>query len=350
MKDAVYSAIGVAAPILNGKFDFNLFLSTNIMADLQNPSSSYSIVRRRIAILITRWIPIDVQPEKRPLVYEIFQTLLDPSNELNNQAVRITAGKRLRDVVDEMTFNAEQFQPYMSTIMNRLLDLIREANMAETKLSLLYTVSTIVSRMSHDVSPFADQVVSILQNLWVDAGSESLMKAAIVNILKKLVRSMGLASVPIHAMMLPTVAATVEPGSELQVYLLEDALDLWIVILENTPAPASEQLIAMTQYLPPILKDEDYVERALRITRSYALLAPTQMLQVDIRDRFFSCFQDLLDVKKTSVIDSMCGVVELMIRAAEGRDSPRSTNGGVNNKSMQVWEDVKLCRLSRKAS
>lgn len=319
LKDAIYSAIGVAAPILNGRFDFNTFLSTNLIADLQHSGPEYGVVRRRIATLLARWIPVDISEANRPLVYEIYQTMLDPDQPANNLSVRLTAGKRLRDVVDELTFRPESFQPYVPTMTSRLLDLIREVSLPESKLALLNTISKIVQRMGNEVILFAEQIVAILQMSWDESGSENLMKVAIVTILRRLLQSMGPAGVRLHPTVLSIIIATVSPGSELQVYLSESALELWATVLEGTPAPAGEDLLNMIQYIGPFISDEDHMQKAIQITRSYILLAPERMLHDDVRDICFLRFTDLLDVKNTTVVIHACSGLELIIRAAEGR-------------------------------
>lgn len=316
MKDAVYSAIGIAAPILEKKFDFNGFLTTTIVSDLQQMDPMYSIIRRRIAITLARWIVVNVDDERKPLVYEIFNMLLDPSIELNTQSVRITAGKRLHDVVDAMYFRQTAFAPFTASIMSRLLDLIRSVELAETKMAILHTVSTIISQMDQAVNPFAEQIVTILQTLWAES-TENMMKTVIVNILKKLVRSMKADSLPLHSVILPTIRATLEPGSDLQIYLLEDAIALWQAIVEHTRAPASDELLSLIPYILPLYETEDALESALRITRSYIYLAPSAMLHDNVRHRMFDAFRPLLRVKKTSIIDSVASNVELLLRSAE---------------------------------
>jgi len=108
-------------------------------------------LRRRIAIMLGQWVP--VKPElNRPLVYQIFQHLLDRNDPLNDLVVRITAGRQLKNIVDPFEFDAERFMPYASEIIGRLMALIEEVELEETKLALLNTLSVIIVRMEHHVS------------------------------------------------------------------------------------------------------------------------------------------------------------------------------------------------------
>jgi len=150
-KDAIYSAIGLAGPILHTKFDFDQPLTTTIVTELQNQQPHHNIMRRRIAILIAQWIKIDIAQSNRPLVYQIFQHLMDSSVAMNDQAVRITAAKRFKDVADEWNFKAEAFSPYASTILSQLVGLIQEVSLIETKMALLNTLSAVIERMEGEV-------------------------------------------------------------------------------------------------------------------------------------------------------------------------------------------------------
>ena len=152
LKDAAYCAIGVAAPILNTKFDFNGFLTTTLIAELQQQQPNHHIIRRRIAILLAQWAVVDIAQANRPLVYQIFEHLLDKAVPSNDQAVRITAGKRFKDIADDIHFQAELFTPYATRIMAQIVDLIQEVAQSDTKLALLHTLSAVIERMENQVT------------------------------------------------------------------------------------------------------------------------------------------------------------------------------------------------------
>ena len=150
LKDSVYAAIGLAAPVIEQQLDFNSFLSQTLVQEVQIRQPSYKILRRRIAIMLGQWLPVKNELD-RPLVYQIFQHLLDRNDALNDQVVRITGGRQLKNVVDPFEFDAEQFMPYASKILGSLMELIKEVDVSETKLALLNTLSVIVARMEHHV-------------------------------------------------------------------------------------------------------------------------------------------------------------------------------------------------------
>jgi len=102
--------------------------------------------------MIAQWVKIDIAEDNRTLIYQIFQHLMDTNVGLNDQAVRITAGKRFKEVADEWHFTPAPFAPYAARIMSQLVSLIEEVNMIENKMALLHTLSIVVERLESEVS------------------------------------------------------------------------------------------------------------------------------------------------------------------------------------------------------
>ena len=152
LKDSIYAAIGIAAPVLepNPDFDFGYFLNNTLVQEVQISQAGYYILRRRAAVVLGQWLPVK-EGLDRPLVYQIFQHLLDKRDQLNDQVVRVTAGRQLRNVVDPFEFAAESFMPYVPNILSSLMALIEEVELPDTKLALLNTISVIVTKMEQHV-------------------------------------------------------------------------------------------------------------------------------------------------------------------------------------------------------
>ena len=153
LKDSIYAAIGLAAPVLDQHLDFATFLDSTLVSEvqIQGAGSYVNILRRRIALLLGQWTPIK-EGLNRPLIYQIFQFLLDKDDKTNDIVVRVTAGRQLKSVIDPWEFTAEDFMPFAPTLLGRMMALIEEVDLPETKLSLLSTISVIVVKMEHDVS------------------------------------------------------------------------------------------------------------------------------------------------------------------------------------------------------
>lgn len=150
LKDSIYAAIGLAAQVLEQKLDFGTFLTSTLVHEVQIQQPGSSILRRRIAITLGQWLPVK-EGLDRPLVYQIFQHLLNKDDRLNDQVVRVTAGRQLKNVIDPFEFLAEPFKPYAPTMLGSLMQLIEEIDLWETKMVLLNTVSVIIEKMDHHV-------------------------------------------------------------------------------------------------------------------------------------------------------------------------------------------------------
>ncbi|KAI9847676.1 MAG: hypothetical protein M1837_001924 [Sclerophora amabilis] len=320
-KDSVYTAIGLSASVLHQHLDFDAFLTSHLANEVQSVFPGATILRRRVAILLGQWVSVKISKDNRPLVYQIYRHLLNRSDVLNDLVVRIAAGRQFKNVADEWEFTADSFLPYAPEVLGRIMALIEEVEGTETKLALLNTVSIVVERMEHEISPYAENIVSLLPPLWEQSGEEHLLKQAILTILTRLINAMKQESRRYHPMVLPLIKFAIEPGSESQVYLMEDALDLWAAVLTQTPRPASSDVVGLAPYLFTIFdQGTENLRKALEITESYLLLAPNEMLEVDMRRRLFHSFTALLENVKNEARGFVTRLIETIIRATEGID------------------------------
>lgn len=148
------------------------------------------------------------------------------------------------------------------------------------------------------------------------------MKQAILIILSRLTNAMKAESNAFHVSFLPIIQSAIEPGSETQVYLLEDALDLWCSIIAQTPsAPATPppELLNLLQYLLPLFTmDNDTLRKAIEITEAYLLLAPAAVLADNFRPEMLKALAELQGTLKPEANGVMTHLVQCIIRGAEG--------------------------------
>ncbi|KAH0536577.1 hypothetical protein FGG08_006561 [Glutinoglossum americanum] len=317
-KDSVYTAIGLSAPVLYNHLDFDSFLASTLVAEVQKKQPGYNILRRRIAVLIGQWVTVKIASSSRVAVYQIFQHILDKDDPLNDLVVRITAGKQFKNAIDDWDFEIDRFVPYLPGTLGRIMSLIEEVELTETKMALLDVVSVIVGRLGQHVSPYVEQIISMLPPLWAQAGEEHLLKQSILTIFIKLVESMGVESQQFHSLVLPLIKMTLEPGSETQVYLLEDALDLWEAILKRASSPPPTDLLSLAPYVFPIFETGTLtLRKALSIVESYILLAPTEMLSNQMRGVMFTSFASIFGTLKPEANGIVAHLVEIVVRAAD---------------------------------
>jgi hypothetical protein len=150
LKDSVYAAIGLSAAVLHGQLDFDGFLRTTLVPEVQIQQPGYNILRRRIAIVIGQWIVMENMDHT--LVYQIFQFLLNKDDAMNDLVVRVTAGRQLKTAFDNYNVQVDKFLPFAEDILGKLLALIQELDLADTKMALLNTVRAVVVNMEHHVS------------------------------------------------------------------------------------------------------------------------------------------------------------------------------------------------------
>ena len=93
------------------------------------------------------------------------------------------------------------------------------------------------------------------------------MKQAILTLLARLTNAMKAESRSFHVSFLPIIQSAIEPESETQVYLLEDALDLWASIVAQTPSapePTPQELLNLLRYLLPLYSmDNETLRKAI---------------------------------------------------------------------------------------
>lgn len=104
----------------------------------------------------------------------------------------------------------------------------------------------------------------------------------------------------------------------MQVYLLEDALELWAAILVQTVDSAASAVLFLAPYLFSIFElGSENLRKALEIIESYVMLAPREILDTDMRDQILRVFASLLGTLKAEANGVVTHVVEVMICEAE---------------------------------
>lgn len=118
----------------------------------------------------------------------------------------------------------------------------------------------------------------MLPPLWEAAGDEFLMKQTILGILVSLMTSLEVFSSKYHSIIIPLIRDSVDPENSNRLYLLDDALDLWSTVLEQTPAPSPE-LASLARFLFDLYSTgSEALRTALSLTESYILLIPSEIL------------------------------------------------------------------------
>ena len=182
--------------------------------------------------------------------------------------------------------------------------LTSESELSETKMALLETVRVAVTKLEGRIEPYANGIMSMLPPLWAESAEEHLMKQAILTMITAIINSLGRHSYSYHEAILPLIHDSVQPDSEAIVYLLEEALELWAAVLQQTSSrdpPASQVLLALSKDLLPLLDmGSEQLRQIFELTESYTLLSPSTVLDPSFLTPLLNSMKGLLSMLTSS--------------------------------------------------
>ncbi|KAI0882137.1 ARM repeat-containing protein [Annulohypoxylon maeteangense] len=316
-REAIYTAMGLSSSVIHQEVNFEGLLKNIIVADAQRAEPFCQVLRRRIAILLSQWVPVQSTPETRPLVYKIFCHFLNPNDQYNDIVVRITTARLFKVVCDEMGFDGEIFSPYASDVLVQLINLLGEVEVDEAKLAILESTRTVILRMETHVSHFGDMIMDAIPNIWQSPAGDLgfMMKQSVLAIIQTLVMSMKTESQRYHQMILPLVAEATQEGTELFLYLIEEALELWSNILHQTQPPMSPDLLHLIPTAIKLLGEQnEHTVTLVSILGCYVVLSPETILQDQYRAATVSVLTRSLDSKNREQVNLAVKYFESLIR------------------------------------
>lgn len=317
-KDAVYTAMGLAAMHLNNAIDFNSFLASTLVPDVQQSNPLSKVLRRRVTILLGQWVFEHVSDESRATIYQMFRHFLNPNDEHNDTVVQLTVARNLQSIVDELDFNVDIFAPHAADILQGLTRLAADVTNDETRLMILESIRLVVTRLEHHVAPLGDAIMEAVTATFEGTGQQEFMvKTAIVGIFSAIVTSMGPDSQRYHPLMVPLIIETAQPTSELHTSLIDEVLGLWDNILMQSRPPVAQEIVNLAPLLLPILTyASETASTALEAVESYTMLAPQAVLEDSLRRPFIEALSGHLEVKSREQVKRASKCIEYMIRSA----------------------------------
>ncbi|XP_071449865.1 importin-11 [Hetaerina americana] len=310
-KDAVYNAVGLAAFDLYDEVDFDRWFTSTLVTELGIRDPNYRIIRRRVAWLVGHWAGVKMSRELRPMLYAATLPLLSRDEDM---AVRIAAANTLKLAIDDFEFNTEQFLSFLEPAFGLLFSVLREANECDTKMQILYVLSFIVERVGAAVRPHSTALVRYLPSLWEESAEHNMLRCAIVSTLVHLVQAMGSECVSLSPFLLPVIRLSTDVTQDCHVYLLEDGLDLWLAVLENS-AYITNELMLLFRNMPPLLEfSSENLRTCFYIIQAYVLLAPNEFLKEYGTAVVSACNDMLSDMRSEGIVMTM-HLLELCLRA-----------------------------------
>jgi hypothetical protein len=313
-KDAVYNAVGLAAYDLYDDVDFNTWFTASLIEELKVKEPNYRIIRRRVVWLVGQWSAVKFSTHLRPLLYSSILPLLQSDEDM---AVRIAASNTLKLAIDDFEFNTEQFLNYLEPAFRLLYCLLKEANECDTKMHVLYVMSFIVERVGMQIRPYVGSLIHYLPLLWQESAEHNMLRCAIVSTLVHLVQALGVDSLILSAFLLPVIRLSTDIHQDCHVYLLEDGLELWLAVLENSPG-LTPDLLLLFQNMPPLLEfTSENLRTCFYIIQAYILLSPEEFLRTYGSIVIASCTDMLSDMRSEGIVMIM-RMVEMCLRALPG--------------------------------
>ncbi|TPX17965.1 uncharacterized protein E0L32_011966 [Thyridium curvatum] len=343
LKEAVYTAMGSAASTIHTSFDFSSFVESTIVGDVQQQGPLAKVLRRRIAILLSQWVPVHIEDRIRPIVFDIFRHFMSSEDAANDEVVRITAARQFKAVVDAYEFSSDLFMPYASDILSRLITILREVEVDETRLAILESTRACVSRMDKNIAQVSDQLMASLPAMWNVAGEDNYMiKQSVLGLLSNIIMALGADSQRYHHSVLPLIDQALDTSSAIHQFLLEDAVDVWRSVMTMAPTPLSPELCQLEPRIHAFCEyDSGVSEGAVEIIKRY-IMGGQQSVIADLRIMLptLAALVKAVDSKHREQVSSASKCLEYMIRVAQDY-------GGVDGLRLAVSTLHSLGFLSR---
>ncbi|XP_028398952.1 importin-11-like [Dendronephthya gigantea] len=275
-KEAVYNVAGLCSYDLFEEINFEEWFSQGLVKELQNKSTGYRIIRRRVIWLIGQWINVKLSPPYRPMLYEIIVSLMSESEDL---VVRLNTSKTLRSAVDDFEFRTEDFLPYLEACVSQLFKLLCDVKECDTKMHILFVMSMVIERVGPKIKPYVASLAGYLPKLWIESEEHNMLRCSILNTLTFIVKGLGSESVHLYSFLTPVIQLSTDVSQPPHVYLLEDGLELWSSTLKCA-ALMTPELLHLFHNMKELLElSSENLRTSFSIVESYILLGGLEFLQ-----------------------------------------------------------------------
>lgn len=310
-KEAVYNAVELAAFDLYEEVEFDAWFMSTLLKEVKIKHPNYKIIRRRIGSLMGKWVGIKLSTDLRPVLYQCLIDLLSPEEDL---AVRLTASATLRAAIDDFEFNSEQFAKFLAPSFDLLFTLLKETKECETKMHILNVMSLMVERVGHTIQPHSDSLIQYLPLLWEESEEHNMLRCAIVSTLVQLVKALGEVVPELMPFLFPIIKLGTDTKQSAIVYLLEDSLELWLTILENSPA-MTDEMVYLFDNMPALLdQSTENFKLCLWIVIAHMLLAPDLVMKSQTFEIMTILDNHMADMKNEGIL-VIARLVETFIKA-----------------------------------
>lgn len=249
IKESIYNAVGLVAFHLFDDVDFDNWFTSQLYFELKLRQTNFKVLRRRIIWMLGQWSGVKFSKSLRPMLYESCMELLQPNEDT---VVRLTASKTLKTVLEDFDFDAEQFLEYLEPSFNLLFHLLKGARECDTKMNVLYVMSFIIEKMSMSMKIQADNLVVYLPMLWDEGQDHNMLRIAIISALLQIIKAIEELPQSIAPFIYQVVSISTNINDPLTVYLMDEGLELWLIVVQYSPQPC-DALLKLCDNLMPIM-------------------------------------------------------------------------------------------------
>ena len=139
--DAVFNAIGLTSYELSDQVDFDSWFQSTLAPLMVQKTSK--ILKRRVSWLISQWVCVKFNAERRPVLYELVLQMMASGEDL---VVRLESALLLKTAIDDYTYDPAQFVDLQQKACTSLFNLLTECEECDTKMRVLYIYSLILKR------------------------------------------------------------------------------------------------------------------------------------------------------------------------------------------------------------
>ncbi|BGP28678.1 hypothetical protein JCM10296v2_000414 [Rhodotorula toruloides] len=298
LKEAVYTAVGRSPSEFEPYIPFEDWLRNTLAAECAGTDPTYRIIRRRVAWLLGQWVGEDIAGSSRPQIYSLLVHLLS-RNESTDTAIRLTAARSLAKC-DTWDFDRTVFVPLLPKAIEEIVQLLSEVSLTDSKMRLNETLGVVIDRVGPEIAPYAEQLAVILTQLW-QAADENHFQASVLVTFTKLAEALDAGSQVLQSQACPIIRYSVDPSQPAHVYLNEDGLELWQILLRRSSSLSAEMLGLLPILVTLLGTGMDILPRCLLILESYLLLDAAAVLSL-CANEVFAAVQDLLDGLKLEAV------------------------------------------------
>ncbi|KAJ2499126.1 hypothetical protein GGH96_003786 [Coemansia sp. RSA 1972] len=266
-REGRYAALGLCANDLYDHVDFCKWLGQH-----QVEESPMGVAKWRMAWLVGKWVVVKFPADQRPHAYTLLLELAR-SDEL--LVVRIEALSSLMCCIDDWDFDTEQFAPFLQPAFECITNVLAKVDMPETRMRVVNFLSSIVQRMQREIVPYAESIICLIPPLWQSAAGENMYQTTILVLITKVIEALGAQSTSLQSFVAPLVRHSTDLNDPAHVYLIEDGIELWLILIRNATA-LDPSLMELLHVLPGLLQyNTETLRKVLKVVEGYVLIDAT---------------------------------------------------------------------------